>query len=123
MAKATTATAPLDKLALYEKLVATNPDVERKGATVPYTSVNGHMFRYLSKEGKLALRLPEEDREAFLKQYKAKLCEAYGVVQREYVEVPDLLLASTRELKRFFDASYRYVSSLKPKATTRKKKA
>ena len=122
MAK-TTATAPSDKLALYEKLVATNPDVERKGATVPYTSVNGHMFSYLSKEGKLALRLPEEDREAFLKQYKARLCEAYGVVQREYVEVPDSVLASTRELKRFFDASYRYVSSLKPKPTTRKKKA
>ena len=122
MAK-TTATAPSDKLALYEQLVATNPDVERKGATVPYTSVNGHMFSYLSKEGKLALRLPEEDREAFLKQYKARLCEAYGVVQREYVEVPDSVLASTRELKRFFDASYRYVSSLKPKPTTRKKKA
>ena len=48
----------MDKLALYEKLVATNPKVERKGATVPYTSVNGHMFSYLSKEAKLALRLP-----------------------------------------------------------------
>ncbi|HXA49401.1 MAG TPA: hypothetical protein VNV86_03815 [Candidatus Acidoferrum sp.] len=56
--------------------MATNPDVERKGAAVPYTSVNGHMFSYLSKEGKLALRRPEEDREAFLKQYKARLCDA-----------------------------------------------
>jgi hypothetical protein len=27
----------------YEKLIATNPKVERKGATMPYTSVNGHM--------------------------------------------------------------------------------
>ena len=36
---------PSDKLALYEKLVATNPSVERKGAAVPYTSWNGHMFR------------------------------------------------------------------------------
>jgi hypothetical protein len=122
MAKAT-ATAPSDKLALYEELVATNSDIERKGATVPYTSVNGHMFSYLNKEGKLALRLPKEDREAFLKQYKARLCEAYGVVQPEYVEVPDSLLASTRELKPFFHASYRYVSSLKPKPTTKKKKA
>jgi TfoX/Sxy family transcriptional regulator of competence genes len=114
---------PPDKLALYEKLVATNPNVERKGATVPYTSLNGHMFSYLSKEGKLALRLPDGEREAFLKKYKAKLCEAYGVVQPEYVEVPDSLLASTRELKKFFDLSYEYVGSLKPKATTRKKKA
>ena len=113
---------PSDKLELYEKLVATNPNVERKGATVPYTSLNGHMFSYLSKEGKLALRLPPEQREAFLKKYKAKLCEAYGIVQKEYVEVPDSLLASTRELKKYFDCSYEYVSSLKPKPTTRKKK-
>jgi TfoX/Sxy family transcriptional regulator of competence genes len=116
-------TAPSEKLALYEKLVATNPKVERKGDTIPYTSLNGHMFSYLSKEGKLALRLPPEDREAFLQKYKARLCEAYGRVQPEYVEVPDSLLASTRELKKFFDSSYEYVSSLKAKPITKKKKA
>ena len=110
-----------DRLELYEKLVATNPNVERKGATVPYTSVNGHMFSYLSKEGKLALRLPTKEREAFLKKYKAKLCHAYGVVQPEYVEVPDALLSSTRALKKFFDSSYAYASSLKAKPTSMKK--
>jgi len=117
-------TVPPDKLELYEKLVATNPEVERKGATVPYTSLNGHMFSYLSKEGKLALRLPAGEREAFLlKKYKARLCEAYGIVQAEYVEVPDSLHSSTRELKKYFDCSYAYVGSLKPRPTTRKKKA
>jgi hypothetical protein len=123
MAKAAAAaTATPDKVALYEKLVATNPAIERKGATMPYTSLNGNMFSYLSKEGKLALRLPAEEREAFLKKYKARLCEAYGIVQKEYVEVPDSLLASTKELKKYFDCSYAYAGSLKPKATTRKKK-
>ena len=122
MPKPAAATAPREKLELYEKLVATNPSVERKGATVPYTSLNGHMFSYLSKEGKLALRLPAGEREAFLKKYKAKLCEAYGIVQPEYVEVPDSLLASTQELKKVFDSSYQYVGSLKPKPATRKKK-
>jgi hypothetical protein len=112
----------LDKLALYEKLVATNPKVERKGAAVPHTSVNGHMFSYLSKEGKLELRLPAGEREAFLKKYKATACEAYGKIQPEYVEVPDSLLASTQELKKFFDSSYAYAASLKPKPTTKKKK-
>jgi len=121
MAKTSTSTAPSDKLDLYEKLVATNPKVERKGATVPYTSMNGHMFSYLSKDGKLALRLPEIEREAFLKKYNAKLCEAYGSVQPEYVEVPDALLASTKELKKYFDSSYGYVSTLKPKPTAKKK--
>jgi len=121
VAKPAKGAVPSDKLELYEKLVATIPGVERKGATVPYTSLNGHMFSYLSKEGKLELRLPAGDRETFLKKYKAKLCVAYGKVQPEYVEVPDSLLSSTRELKKYFDCSYAYVASLKPKATTKKK--
>src|SRR5258708_40214145 len=94
MSKATPE-VPADKLELYEKLVATLPDVSRKGATVPYTSVNGHMFSYLSKTGTLALRLPAEARDEFLEKYKTRLCQQYGVVQKEYVEVPDALLKKT----------------------------
>jgi hypothetical protein len=109
------------KLSYYEKLVATNPGIERKGDAVPYTSVNGHMFSYLGKTGELALRLPETDREAFLKKYKTTLCKQYGVIQKEYVAVPDNLLRKTAELKPYFDASFAYVSSLKPKPTAKKK--
>jgi len=111
---------PEDKLALYEKLVATNPDVQRKGAAMPYTSLNGHMFSFLTKAGTLALRLPAEEREAFLKKYKTALCEQHGRVLKEYVEVPDTLLKKTRELAKFFDLSCAYVGSLKPKPTKRK---
>jgi hypothetical protein len=109
------------KLALYEELVATNPNLERKGDTVPYTSLNGHMFSYLRKTGELALRLPKPDREAFLKKYKTTLCKLYGVVQKEYVMVPDALLGKTAELKKYFDVSFAYVRSLKPKPTAKKK--
>jgi TfoX/Sxy family transcriptional regulator of competence genes len=116
------AAAPADKLELYEKLVATIPSVERKGATMPYTSLNGHMFSFLTPTGTLALRLPNEGRDAFLKKYKTKLCEQHGSVLKEYVEVPDKLLQNTRELKKFFDQSYAYVNSLKPKPTTKNKK-
>jgi hypothetical protein len=112
---------PADKLKWFEALVATNPSVERKGAAMPYTSVNGHMFSFLTKDGTLALRLPPKEREAFLKKYKTKLCRQHGTVIEEYVEVPDALLNKTRELKRFFDVSYAYVASLKPKATKRKR--
>lgn len=112
---------PADKLALYEKVVATLPGVARKGDTVPYTSVNGHMFSYLSKSGTLALRLPEEVRVAFLKKFRTTLMRQYGIVQKEYVEVPDALLKKTSALKPFFKASFEYVSSLKPKPTRKKK--
>ena len=111
---------PAEKLALYEKLVATIPEVERKGASVPYTSVNGHMFSYLGKTGTLALRLPEPERQRFLDKYKTTLCTAYGVVQKEYVDVPGALLAKTAELATYFAASHAYVASLKAKPTTRK---
>ena len=47
---------------LYEELVATRPGLERKGKTMPYTSVNGHMFSFLTSEGTLALRLPQAER-------------------------------------------------------------
>ena len=113
--------APADKLELYERLVATNPSVERKGAAMPYTSMNGHMFSFLTTAGKLALRLPTEARDAFLKKYKSKRCEQHGSVLEEYVEVPDTLLKRTQELKKFFDLSYAYAGSLKPKATKREK--
>jgi hypothetical protein len=119
--KAAQSPAAPDKLALYDKLVATNPAVERKGAAVPYTSLNGNMFSYLSKDGKLALRLPAAERDAFLKKYRAKLCEAYGIVQKEYVEVPETLLEKTAELKKYLDMGFEYVSRLKPKPTSKKK--
>jgi len=119
----TAASAAGDALNRYEKLIATNPKLERKGATMPYTSVNGHMFSFLTKIGRVALRLPEPERAAFLKKYKTKLCEQHGAVLKEYVEVPDSLLTKTQELRKFFDVSHAYVASLKPKPTLRKKKS
>lgn len=107
-------------LALYDKLVATQPEVERKGAAMPYTSVNGHMFSFLTKEGRLALRLPAAEREAFLKDYDTTLCKQNGVVLKEYVEVPAALLKRTQELSTFFGISHAYVAGLNPKPTTKK---
>ena len=107
------------KLELYEKLVSINPNVERKGASMPYTSLNGHMFSMLTKEGRLALRLPAETRKAFLEKNDAELSVQYGRVRKEFVEVPDALLENTEELTEYFDISYAYVSTLKPKPTKR----
>ena len=108
---------PADKLDLYERLVATHPEIRRKGAAVPYTSLNGHMFSYLNAAGSMALKLPKGEREKFLEKYETKLFEAYGIVQKEFVTVPDALLANTDELKPYLEMSYEYVKSLKPKPT------
>jgi TfoX/Sxy family transcriptional regulator of competence genes len=106
--------------ALYDKLVATDPRIERKGAANPYTSLNGNMFTLLHQSA-LAIRLPEDEREKFLKKYKTILFEAYGAVMREYVAVPDSLLKKTKELEKYLTMSYEYAKTLKPKPTKKKK--
>jgi hypothetical protein len=113
-------TIPAAIIALYDKLISTIYGVERKGDTVPYTSLNGHMFSYLTKDGSLALRLPKDSIEEFLAKYNTKLCEAYGIVQKEYAVAPDSLLKNTAELKKHFAVSYNYVASLKPKPVKNK---
>jgi hypothetical protein len=112
--------APAESVALYEALLATIPAIERKGAAMPYTSVNGNMFSLLTPEGFLALRLPEAEREPFLKRYDTTLTVQYGAVMKEYVQVPASLLKNTRALAKYLDISYRYACSLKPKPTTKK---
>jgi hypothetical protein len=109
-----------ESLLLYAKLIATNASIELKGATMPYTSHNGHMFSYLEKNGTLGLRLPSTEIEKFLKKYKTTLFVSYGIVKKEFVLVPDSLLKKTKELGPYLDMSFAYVQSLKPKAAKRK---
>lgn len=99
----------------YEKLVATIPAIDRKGAVHPYTSQNGHMFTYLDQTGTLGIRLPKDELEAFLKKYKTKLFESYGVVKKDWATVPDGLLKNTTELAKYLKISHEYVKTLKPK--------
>ena len=110
-----------DNVALYDQLIATIPAIERKGAANPYTALNGNMFTLLHQSSSLAIRLPEEEREKFLKKYKTALFEAYGTVMKEYVAVPDALLKNTKELRKYLALSYEYAKTLKPKPTKKKK--
>lgn len=111
-----------ETVALYEKYVAELEGVERKGKSMPYTSMNGNMFTFVTKEGRVALRLSEEDREAFVAKYDAGPCVQYGKVMNGYVEVPDEVLGNTRAMKKYFAASHAYAGTLKAKPTTRPKK-
>lgn len=59
---------------------------------------------------------------SFLKKFQTTLFEAYGAVmkEKEYVAVPDTLLANTKELKKYLTLSYEYAKTLKPKPTKKK---
>jgi hypothetical protein len=112
-----------EKEKLYTLMVASQPGAVQKGDTVPYTSVNGNMYSFLAKGDFVGLRLPEEEKTKFLDKYKTTLVEQYGIVQKEYVVVPDSLLKKTSELKPYFAMSFKYTSSLRPKPTTKAKPA
>jgi len=107
---------------LYDQLLATLPVVERKGKSMPYTSVNGNMFSFLTSEGSLALRLSAADRDKFITNYQSKPLVQHGVVMKEYVEIPLESLIDTDKLSEYLKLSYEYVSGLKPKQTKRKTK-
>jgi hypothetical protein len=111
----------LEALAAFQRLVATNPAIERKGDTMPYTSLNGNMFSLLTREGKLVLRIPEGERAAFRQRFGTGPVVQYGAVMQEYVEVPDALLADTPILQQYFEASYAYAGGLRAKPTKKRK--
>ena len=113
--------APPESVALYEALLATKPAIERKGATMPYTSVNGNMFSVVSKEGIVCLRLPADQRDAFSAKFKTEPVVMYGALMKEYVAVPPALLEKTKEAGKYFEMSYSYAMSLKAKPTTKRK--
>jgi len=114
-------TIPTERLKLYNKLVEINPKIERKGKTTPYTSVNGHMFTFLSKDGIMGLRLSKIDREHFISKFNSHLMEQHGRIMKEYVSVPNTLLNDIDQLSEYFQKSFNYVSELKPKPTKKKK--
>lgn len=119
-AKPKAGSVPEDISEQYDKLLSGFPEVERKGATMPYTSVNGNMFTFINKEGNMGLRLPADLRTEFISKYKTALCVEHGVEMKEYVLVPKKLFTNTKELCPWFAQSLDYVKTLKAKPTKKK---
>lgn len=119
MAKAKNMTDPA-VLAAYDRMIAGVPGVERKGATMPYTSVNGNMYSSISKANVIGLRLSNTDLATFLETHSTTLYEGIpGHFMKEYAAVPPSILDDTETLQNWFRKSHSYVSGLKPKKTTR----
>ena len=113
---------PADRLALYERLVDQVEGVEIKGAKSAYTSLNGHMFSFMTSEGVLALRFSDEEQKVFMEAFKTGPVIQYGAVMRGYVEIPASLLEDTSSLMPIFEKSLAYIRSLKPNPGKRKSK-
>ena len=83
---------PVDRLALYEQLVASVDGVARKGAANPYTSRNGYMTSFIDKQGKVSLRLSKADQAAFIAKYDSRVPVQYGKNMPDFAVAPDDLL-------------------------------
>lgn len=114
---------PAEALERYEALVGSVPGVDRKGAKNPYTSRNGHMFSFLDPGGVMALRLSKEKGEEFLAAYDSGPVEQHGRTMQGYVKVPASMLADPDQLRLWLETSHHWIATLKPKATTKPKKA
>ncbi len=111
-----------DRLAAYEDLVASTADVERKGKTTPYTSMNGNLFSFVTKAGALAFRLSKDDRAQFLERFPEAVVEQHGRLMKDYVEVPAAILQDEEALRDLWAGVVTNAGTPRPKATTRKKR-
>ena len=58
-----------EKLELYQKAVGAHPEITIKGKKSTYTSVNGHMFLFLSGDAIMAIRLSKEGQKLFIENH------------------------------------------------------
>jgi hypothetical protein len=114
---------PEDRLRLYHALLAEVEGAsERSNFGSAYTAVNGNMYSMISKHGVVGIRLPEPDRAAFLTRYQTELFRGDPAwpPAKEFVAVPDELLARTDELAPYLELSLRHTLTLKPKEASRR---
>jgi hypothetical protein len=118
MAKAETTTDP-KVLAAFDAMIGAVPGVTRKGAAMPYVSVNGNMYGMISKADVIGIRLGKDDLAAFMAAGGVPFEGTPGFINNEYGGVPAALLADSKTLRAWFKKSHAFAAALKPKKTTR----
>ena len=115
--------------ALIETFLAVIPDdpkiKHRKMFGYPAAFINGNLFAGLHQET-LMVRLSEADRDRARSDLQAEAFEPMpGRAMREYMVLPDHVVAEPIELGKWVERSIAYALSLPPKApkSRRKRKA
>lgn len=108
--------APQTMIDHFERVTASFPEAEkRRMFGFPCVFAHGNMFAGLHQED-FVLRLPEKDREVFLRLKGARPFEPMpGRVMSEYVVVPQDILRSEALLGTWFNKAFTYALSLPPK--------
>lgn len=86
---------------------------------MPYASLNGNMFAFLSPEDDLCLRFDADDLAAFQSEFDAPPVLQHGRVMRGYGALADAVLADEALFARWFEKSVSCARALPPKPTKR----
>jgi hypothetical protein len=70
-------------------LVAKCDRFERKGKSMPYTSVNRYMFSMLNKSDELGIRFSKELQKEYFEKFKTTLFENHGAVIKGYILITE----------------------------------
>ena len=111
---------PSQKQELYDALISSYGKLEQKGKSTPYTSLNGHMTSFLDKSGTMGLRLSQSQIEEFIIKHDSMRMEQHGRTMKDFVVIPESLLANQKSMLHYLEMSTVYTSGLKPKPTKKK---
>ena len=107
-------------MALYQRLIEAVEGVDAKSNFgSAYTAVNGNMYSMISKHGVVGITAAGAGPNGVPRgPHTTELFRGDPAwpPAKEYVAVPDALLADTEALRPYLERSYRYVQTLKPKA-------
>ena len=103
-----------EKLSIYDKIIK-KAGFERKGKTMPYTSVNGYMFSQINKDGELGIRFSDDVQKKLITKFNSTTFTSYGKEMNGYVLIPQGMWDDIDALVKYLKESYQYVKSLKPK--------
>ena len=104
-----------EKHEIYNEMTNSITELEIKNKNMSFTSTNGNMFSFINKDGEIALRLSNNDRNELINKYHTSLVISSGVIMNDYVLIPDKMIKNKDELNTFFLKSFEYAKTLKPK--------
>lgn len=102
-------------LKIYEGIVELCPEISRKGKSMPYTSANGYMFSLINKDSELGFRFHKDDCKIFMEKHNTGIFKSHGAIMKDYVLIPENMLAQKEFLAEYLNKSLAHVMSLPPK--------
>ncbi|MEM1285785.1 MAG: hypothetical protein AAGH43_10390 [Pseudomonadota bacterium] len=92
-----------------------------QGKANPYTSMNGNMFSFLSKESEICLRLSDVNQAAYWESHGGEPVMQYGSVMRGYVVLSDAVLDDANLCAKWFAQCIEDANALPAKPTKKKR--